>query len=37
LGTASTAPDQQDFAAFLTADRKTWKDLATGAGIKDPD
>jgi len=34
---AATAADQPSFAAFLTADRKKWKDLAADAGIKDPD
>jgi tripartite-type tricarboxylate transporter receptor subunit TctC len=34
---AATAADQPGFAAFLTADRKKWKDPATDAGIKDPD
>jgi tripartite-type tricarboxylate transporter receptor subunit TctC len=34
---ASTAADQPSFAAFLTADRKKWKDLAADVGIKDPD
>ena len=34
---ASTAADQPGFAAFLTADRKKWKDLAADAGIKDPE
>jgi tripartite-type tricarboxylate transporter receptor subunit TctC len=34
---AATAADQPGFAAFLTADRKKWKDLAAEAGIKDPD
>lgn len=34
---AAAAADQADFAAFLTTDRKKWKDLATNVGIKDPD
>jgi tripartite-type tricarboxylate transporter receptor subunit TctC len=34
---AAGAADQPGFAAFLTADRKKWKELATDAGIKDPD
>lgn len=32
---AATAADQPGFAAFLSADRKKWKDLAANAGIKD--
>jgi len=34
---AAGAADQPGFSAFLTADRKKWKELATDAGIKDPD
>jgi tripartite-type tricarboxylate transporter receptor subunit TctC len=34
---AAVAVDQPGFAAFLTADRKKWKDLATETGIKDPE
>ena len=37
-GAEAAAPaDQAGFAAFLTDDRKKWKDLAMNAGIKDPD
>lgn len=34
---AASATDQPGFAAFLTADRRKWKELAIDAGIKDPD
>jgi len=34
---AALPGDQAGFAAFLTADRKKWKELANDAGIKDPD
>jgi tripartite-type tricarboxylate transporter receptor subunit TctC len=34
---AAGAADQPGFSTFLTADRKKWKELATDAGIKDPD
>jgi tripartite-type tricarboxylate transporter receptor subunit TctC len=34
---AARATDQPGFAAFLTADRRKWKELAIDAGIKDPD
>jgi tripartite-type tricarboxylate transporter receptor subunit TctC len=34
---AAVPSDQPGFAAFLTADRKKWKELANDAGIKDPD